>query len=394
MASHLRQPDEQGDARPQGREQQGGYQQPTSYQRTYDGSSAPRPVHMAPGTTTSVGYQSIVTESQDGRDARGRRRSSAKRNNRRRERSYRQTDPYDIAGRRSKSPWKRLGRVLSTLLFIVGVGLIVYAAYTYLYAQYQYYLTDENNEALAEYATVSDDASTAPVVDWEALKAVNDDVVGWVYIPGTVVNYPVYQADDNSYYLHTTAEGEYSVGGQIFLDYANTAPGLVDYQSVIYGHHLRNGAMFEVIADMTNQEMFDSVVTVWYVTEDATYELVPLLTYEIDEEDTDAGETVRTFTFDSVEDYQSYLLELLAISSSSAENAEELIATGANVLSLCTCTYDSDFDEGRGRAIFVCIVTDVTYTSADDDATDDASADDATDEATDTATEADSDETS
>ena len=377
MASHMRQPDEQGGARSQGRGGQGGYQQPTSYQRAYDGSSAPRPVHMAPGTTTSVGYQSIVTEPEDGRDARGRRRSSAKRNNRRRERNYRQTDPYDIAGRRSKSPWRRLGRVLSTLLFIVGVGLIVYAAYTYLYAQYQYYLTDENNDTLAEYATVSDNPSSVPVVDWDALKAVNDDVVGWVYIPGTVVNFPVYQADDNSYYLHTSAEGEYSVGGQIFLDYANTAPGLVDYQSIIYGHHLRNGAMFKVIADMDNQEVFDSVTTVWYVTEDAAYELVPLLVYKTDEDDTN----VRMFTFDSVEEYQSYLTDLLAQAVTSAEDAEELIATGANVLSLCTCNYDEEFDDGEGRTVLVCIVTDVTYTSTDDTADNDDTTDDsATDE--------------
>ncbi|MCH4119933.1 MAG: class B sortase [Atopobiaceae bacterium] len=98
----------------------------------------------------------------------------------------------------------------------------------------------------------------------------NPEVVGWVQIPNTVVSFPVYQASDNDKYLHTNAEGTYSLGGQVFMDYQNQAPGMLDQQTIIYGHHLRNGAMFKPIADMDKQEAFDSVSTVWYVTEDAT----------------------------------------------------------------------------------------------------------------------------
>ena len=92
------------------------------------------------------------------------------------------------------------------------------------------------NEELAAYVTLSDDPQIRPpTVDWAGLKAINDDVVGWIQIPGTVINYPVYQGEDNDYYLNTNAHGVYGIGGQIFMDYENQAPGMLESTD----HHLR-----------------------------------------------------------------------------------------------------------------------------------------------------------
>ena len=213
-------------------------------------------------------------------------------------------------------------RVISALLFVVGIGLIVAAAGMWIKNQMQYAEQDRINEELATYADVSTNAATSPLVDWEGLKAVNSEVVGWLQIPGTAVNFPVYQASDNEKYLHTSAEGEYALGGQVFMDYENTAPGMVDAQTIVYGHHLRNGAMFKPISDMENQEMFDSVSTVWYVTEAATYELEPLLIYRTDANDTG----VRQFNFASQEELTAYLQGLLGKAVASRADAAERIA--------------------------------------------------------------------
>ena len=118
-----------------------------------------------------------------------------------------ETDPYDLSGRRSGDPKKRVGRIVSAVLFILGIALIVTAAGMWIYNQWQYHEQDVINEELATFADVSDDGQTSPQVDWEGLKAVNDDVVGWVQIPGTVVNFPVYQGETNDTYLRTSAEG-------------------------------------------------------------------------------------------------------------------------------------------------------------------------------------------
>lgn len=130
------------------------------------------------------------------------------------------------------------------------------------------------------------------------------------------------------------------------MDYQNLAPGMLDQQTIIYGHHLRNGAMFKPIADMDKQEAFDSVSTVWYVTEDANYELEPLFLYYTDENDTN----VRVFDWTSEEEFHSYLSGLLAKSVTSRSDAGELIGKASHVLTLCTCNYI----DGYGRTILVC----------------------------------------
>lgn len=260
--------------------------------------------------------------------------------------NYEDDGPRD--GKERRSPKQRRARIVSTILLVVGIGLLVAAGGMWAYNQYQYHQQDQVNEKLAAYAKVDDTGIAAPEVDWDALKAVNLDVVGWVQIPGTVVNYPVYQGSDNDEYLRTTAEGNYSVGGQIFLDYENVKPGLLDQQTIIYGHHLYNGSMFKTVADMENQGMLDSVSTIWYVTETATYELQPVFSYKTDGDD----ENVRRFDFESTDAFHSYLTDLLGKASAQVSDASELLANASNVLSLCTCSYtDSEY----GRVILVCV---------------------------------------
>lgn len=302
--------------------------------------------------------------------------------------AYSQADPYDVKGRREKrarkaaraqadagadggspqDPKKRRARIISTVLLIVGIVLLLAAGGMFLHDQYQYHKQDEINEKLAAYAKVDDTGENPPEVDWAALKAVNADVVGWVQIPGTVINYPVYQGATNDTYLRTDAEGNYSVGGQIFLDSENTAPGMVDAQSIIYGHHLYNGSMFRAVAGMEDQGMLDSVKTVWYVTETATYKLRPLFTYKTSGDD----ENVRVFSFSSDDAFRSYLQGLLAKASSKTSDAASAISSATNVLSLCTCSYTGN---ETGRVILVCAPESSTGTTSDASAGNDGASD-------------------
>ena len=307
----------------------------------------PTPPHGTANAQRAAGFIPVVTNDPSSKGAAGAGARSSRHGRRMESDNYRETDPYDLSGRRSRDPRKRRNRIISTLLFIVGIALIAAAVGMYGYSQWQYHEQDVENEKLAAYATVDDQGNQPPVVDWAALKAVNPEVVGWVQIPNTVVSFPVYQASDNDKYLHTNAEGNYSLGGQVFMDYQNLAPGMLDQQTIIYGHHLRNGAMFKPIADMDKQEAFDSVSTVWYVTEDANYELEPLFLYYTDENDTN----VRVFDWTSEEEFHSYLSGLLAKSVTSRQDAAELIGKTSHVLTLCTCNYI----DGYGRTILVCV---------------------------------------
>ena len=87
-------------------------------------------------------------------------------------------------------------------------------------------------------------ADPVPIrVDFEALRAKNPDVVAWIYCPDTPINYPVVQSTDNDYYLRRLLDGSKNSSGTLFLDYRNAAD-LTDWNSVIYGHNMKNESMF------------------------------------------------------------------------------------------------------------------------------------------------------
>lgn len=254
-------------------------------------------------------------------------------------------EPKEAAKRRNPSKRKH-SNIVSNLLIVVGVVLLVVAGVIFFNNQRNYQKIDEENERVAVYAKLGDDDDQPPVVDWAALKEMNPDAVGWVQVPGTVINYPVFQAGDNDYYLSHAPDKSDSIGGSVFLDYENKAPGMVDAQSIIYGHHMRNGSQFKQIADMEQQELFDGVKTVWYVTENETYELAPLFLYYTSDSDTD----VRQFTFEKDEDFRTYLKKYLGEARAKRSDVEQAIGEVRHVLTLSTCNYE----DGYGRSLLVC----------------------------------------
>lgn len=247
----------------------------------------------------------------------------------------------------SKPAKKGFSNILSTILLIVGIALLIAAAIMFAKTQVDYYAQDVINQELASYTTVPEKKDEAPVVDWAGLKAVNSQVVGWIQIPGSQVNYPVYQTTDNEYYLHTNAKGEWSIGGQIFMDYENNPNGLIDQQTILYGHHMRNGSMFQFIGALNDQSTFNKVETIWYVTPTQTYELEPVFTYHTDEDD----DEVRQFNFTSVDEFRSYLKDRLSRAVSSRSDAAEIISRAEHVLTLFTCNYTDQY----GRTMLICV---------------------------------------
>ncbi|MCL1829128.1 MAG: class B sortase [Oscillospiraceae bacterium] len=80
-------------------------------------------------------------------------------------------------------------------------------------------------------------------IDFDSIRAINPDVYAWIWIPDTVINYPVLQGDSNWTYLGKTFDGTPSNSGSIFLDYKN-APDFSDRNTVVYGHNMQSGDMF------------------------------------------------------------------------------------------------------------------------------------------------------
>lgn len=97
----------------------------------------------------------------------------------------------------------------------------------------------------------------APAVDLSALRAVNSEVIGWIAIPDTALSYPLLQGTDNSYYLKHTWKGEESALGAIFLDHRSSA-AFTDFNTIIYGHRMRNDTMFGVLKEYRAQSYWEA----------------------------------------------------------------------------------------------------------------------------------------
>ena len=82
-------------------------------------------------------------------------------------------------------------------------------------------------------------------LDIAALRLVNPDVLGWIYMPGTVVSYPLMQTRERDEYLNKAWDGSANNSGSIFLEKSNHRD-FSDFNTIIYGHHMQNGTMFSL----------------------------------------------------------------------------------------------------------------------------------------------------
>ena len=85
-----------------------------------------------------------------------------------------------------------------------------------------------------------------------AASPISSDMVAWLTIDDTNIDYPVMQADDNIKYLNTDPYGKYSLTGSIFLDSRNS-PDFSDDYSLIYGHHMEYGKMFGALDEFLDE---------------------------------------------------------------------------------------------------------------------------------------------
>ena len=109
----------------------------------------------------------------------------------------------------------------------------------------------------------------------KSLQEQNSDIVGWLEIEGTKINYPVLQASDNKYYLNHNYKRKKSELGSIFLDY-NYDFNIPSTNLLIYGHNTQNGEMFQNLLKYAKKDFYKKHPIIRFTTadEDAEYEII------------------------------------------------------------------------------------------------------------------------
>ena len=143
-----------------------------------------------------------------------------------------------------------------------------------------------------EAVTNDDNLSALQQIDLTALREKNPDVVGWILIPDTQINYPLLQTDNNTYYLNHAWDGSKNGLGSIFLENL-CAKELTDFNTIIYGHNMRSGAMFAALHDFDNPGFREEHPYVYLVSDSGIFRYEIFSTYDADVESRAYGLSFR-----------------------------------------------------------------------------------------------------
>lgn len=237
-----------------------------------------------------------------------------------------------------------MAKWIKRILLLVILAVFLFSVGTLALKAWQDYQSRQNYQTAAGQFTADTAADdTAPdkapfAVDFDALHAVNPDVVGWIRCEGTVIDYPVLRGATNDTYLRTLYDGTYSMAGSIFVETAN-AGDFSDYNTIVYGHNMNDGSMFGSLASWQEQSFYDEHRWMWLLTPTQAYRIDLLGGYY-----TDAFSATYTIFNESGQPLDDYLAACLAQSAFVAEAKPE---AGARYVLLSTCADSELVNEAR-----------------------------------------------
>ncbi len=120
---------------------------------------------------------------------------------------------------------------------------------------------------------------TLEEINLEALREVNEDVLGWIVIPGTQLEYPLMRGDDNEYYLERSWEGKPNVAGSIFMEQVNDRD-FKHFNTVLYGHRMKDGSMFGSLKHYASESYWEKHPYVYIVDDGGIHRYEIFAAYE------------------------------------------------------------------------------------------------------------------
>ncbi len=170
------------------------------------------------------------------------------------------------------------------------------------------------------------DGSDGVSVDFASLRARYPDVVGYIYSPGTRIQYPIaYTSSTNDYYLNRDLDGNPNVNGSIFIEHL-CDPSFGNQNTIIYGHHMKSGLMFADLIKYKDPSYYNSHPYIYIYTPTQNYRVDLYAGFVCAHDD-------EVFALSLTSDQ----LSRMAAKSTFSSNIG--IPTG-NVVSLVTCTYE------------------------------------------------------
>ena len=184
---------------------------------------------------------------------------------------------------------------------------------------------------------------------YDKLTEINPDVLGWITLYDTDIDYPLVQGETNSEYLYRNARGESSYTGSIFLDCHNSRD-FSDFNTIIYGHHISGGAMFSDLDKFEEEDYFNThkYGSLYYAGSDHIIEIFSFLN-----DVSGYDEQIYSVGIETEEEQEKYIerLEVDAL-----YNRELDVTSEDNIVLLSTCSRNMT----NGRYILAAVITEKT----------------------------------
>ena len=247
-------------------------------------------------------------------------------------------------------PWKgdRFGEVLRKIVFFIA--LVVFIS-TGIYL-INYMRQGNVNEGMVEdarevYTAASDGVdNSGMLLKYSELYKQNPDIVGWISIDGTKVDYPVYQCDDNDFYVTHDMSRKESRYGAIFADCK--AKITLDGNSknlVLYGHNMIDDSMFGSLLEYNDIKYYrkNPVIDFDTIYGEGEYKIFSVIITNVDKnQDNGMVFNYMRNSFANEKDFLSWIENVER--RSIIETSVDVVASD-EILTLSTCSYE--FDNAR-----------------------------------------------
>ncbi len=245
-----------------------------------------------------------------------------------------------------------LKQIIIKVFFLVSlITLIISATYLtnyFLSASKQNNIIDNSREiwhSNTNQTEVTDKITPAPSVT-EIMLAENSDFKGWITINNTKIDNPIYQTDNNDFYLNHNQKKQYSGNGALFFDYTNKiTEDETDKNLVIYGHHMKNGTMFGNLTKYKQLSFYKQNPTIQFSTlyKKSTYKIYAAFVLNASKKDD--NNYIYNISRKNFLDDSDFDLWVDEARERSLINTGVDVKNGDNIITLVTCTYD--FDDAR-----------------------------------------------
>lgn len=237
---------------------------------------------------------------------------------------------------------KNKKRWIYNIAILFFLGVMIFSLWNLIPLLIQDHRDNETHKEMVQMVEKKqeDDKTVALEPDWKKLQESNPDIIGWIYVPDTVINYPIVQSKDNSYYLNHSSLKDVNTIGAIFLDF-NASSDLSDFHSIIYGHSVINSsAMFSQIKEFCDEDFFKEHPYLYLMTPEQNYrcDIVALTK-------TTSESFLYQIGFSGAEDQEAFLERMMSEASLSRKTDDLAADDSIVTLSTCDIAYGLDSDK-------------------------------------------------